>query len=154
MAALTILFLLSTSLFLLSKEKTIESTLKTTRITTSRQFIAVGAVELLLLSVNVIAAKRIIRITQAWRAARIGDVIMKGRAAIDVIAHPPPVLRAFMAPFQLLRKHTVPLRSKLGLVHSFVKRKAASAALRYEKKRMLFDVNLVAQTERVLNGVT
>lgn len=75
-----VVLLVFTTMFLLRKEiqneKTAEKLTKTTR-SNKRQIAAVVGIELGLLGANAFAAKRVIKITQAWRRARIGDVISK-----------------------------------------------------------------------------
>lgn len=103
-----------------------------------------------LVSANIFAAKRVIKITQAWRNARIGDVIQKTRTAVNIIKHPPPRLRVFAAPFQILGSVVRPVVKAVGRVRGVLEEKAKLTAGRYEMRRMLFEQSLVDQTQRIL----
>ena len=99
-----VLFLITSVSFLLRKEVKLEKTasdLHAGQTKNKRQIAAVISIELGLLAVNGFAAHRAIKITKAWRAARIGDIVSKTKATINVITHPPKILRPVMAPFQL-----------------------------------------------------
>lgn len=129
------------TMFLLKKEIQIEKTAvqltKSTR-SNKRQIAAVVGIELGLLGANAFAAKRVIKITQAWRRARIGDVISKTKATIDVVTHPPPYMRPITAPFQLFLRFSKPARVLGGNVKKLLQIRAARAALEWEKRKALF----------------
>ncbi|GMI18902.1 hypothetical protein TeGR_g14831 [Tetraparma gracilis] len=149
LALLVIAGLLLTSAFLLRKESRLEDTYQQTRKTTKRQMVAVIAIEAALITVNVVAAKRVVRITQAWRKARIGEVIQKSKDVINVFTHPPPALRPVVAPFQLAAKLMRPAIKQGVRFRTFLEGKAKIAARKYEAKRMLFEQNFVAEAERM-----
>jgi hypothetical protein len=138
------------TMFLLKKEIQIEKTAvqltKTTR-SNKRQIAAVVGIELGLLGLNAFAAKRVIKITQAWRRARIGDVISKTKATIDVVTHPPPYMRPIIAPFQLFMRFSKPARVLGGNLKKHLQTRAARATLEWEKRKALFTNVLTNRVE-------
>ena len=134
-------FLLLSTTFLLRKEVTLEETaqsLKKTQVSNRRKISAVIGIELGLLVANGFAAHRAVKIASAWRRARIGDIVSKTKATINVITHPPPFLRPLLAPIQLVIKHTRPLMKVANKVNGKIKERAERAAAKFEKRRLYF----------------
>ena len=60
------------------------------------------------------------------------------RATIDVITHPPKVLRPVLAPIQLFIKHTRPMMRMVMKVKEKVGKRAEIAAAKFETRRLYF----------------
>ena len=143
-----VLFLIASTMFLLRKEVKLEKTADTLRsgqTKNKRQIAAVISIELGLLTLNGFAAYRAVKITKAWRAARIGDIVSKTKATINVITHPPKVLRPIMAPFQLTMRRSRPIMRVLMKLKGKIEKRAEIAAREFEKRRTLFTNELSLQ---------
>ena len=69
---------------------------------------------------------------------------------MNIITHPPPRLRVFAAPFQIVHRSLRPTLKVMARLKRHLEVKGSAAAARYEAKRMLFEQNLITQTERII----
>ena len=126
---------------LLAKEFQIEKTatqLSRGQRSQKQKIAAVICIELGLLGANAFAARRVVTIHKAWRKAKIGEVITKTKATINIVTNPPPFMAPIIAPFQLFFRAMKPF-TVIGLaMKDEIQKRGALAAMKWDRRKIYF----------------